>query len=96
MTTRRQDLLFDFDWNTYLVKLTSDPELREQYTKLTIERHKKIEPLLKLLALEYGVREIARRLGVNPSTVVRWRTGIREPSQEHIDMMWKWLHELGD
>jgi hypothetical protein len=94
MTTRRQDLLFDFDWDTYLIKLTSDPELRKRYAELSFERHKKIEPLLELLKLGYGVRELARRLGVNASTIVRWHTGIREPSPEHVDKLQSLLKEL--
>ena len=94
MTTRRQDLLFDFDWHTYLIRLTSDPKMREVYAKLAIERHHKIEPLLKLMAKDLGTREIGRRIGRNPSTIIRWRSGIREPSQEDLGKLWKLLQEV--
>lgn len=94
MTVRSEDLLFDFDWDTYLIKLTSDPEMRERYANLSIEKHRKIEPLLKLLALGLGIRELATKIGVNPSTIVRWKTGIREPTDEHIDKLRNLLTEL--
>lgn len=93
VTTRRQDPLFDFDWNTYLVKLSDDADMRERYAALSIERHRKIEPLLKLLAKGLSTRQIADYVGVNQSTIIRWKTGIREPSEEHIQKLAQMLQE---
>jgi len=93
ITTRRQDPLFDFDWNTYLVKLSNDADMRERYAALSVERHRKIEPLLKLLAKGLSTRQIADYVDVNQSTIVRWKTGIREPSEEHIQKLTKMLQE---
>lgn len=93
ITTRRADPLFEFDWQTYLVKLSDDDEMRERYAALSIERHKKIEPLLKLLAKGLSTRQIADYAGVNQSTIVRWKTGIREPSEEHIQKLNQALQE---
>lgn len=94
VTTRRQDPLFDFDWDTYLVKLSDDAEMRERYAALSVERHRKIEPLLKLLAKGLSTRQIADYAVVNQSTIIRWKTGIREPSTEHVAKLNRMLQEL--
>jgi transposase len=93
ITTRRADPLFEFDWQTYLVRLSDDVKMRERYASLSIERHKKIEPLLKLLAKGLSTRQIADYAGVNHSTIIRWKTGIREPSEEHIQKLAQMLQE---
>ena len=48
-----------------------------------------VEKGLKENSGPYSQNELAKRIGINPSLLCRWRQG-REPSSETLDKAFKW------